>query len=139
MWVSAFATRGLCYELIRHLLRWHGRGGIALLLGQPVRAETMRILAAKFHATDADLALVRTALDIAEHIPAAPKAALAAVTDPDDVPIVASALAGRAEFLVTGDKALLDLGAIGGMHMLSPRQAWLKFGINVDNPHDRES
>ena len=124
VWISAFATRGLCYELVRGLLRRHGRGDIEVLLGQPVREEILRILVEKFHATENDLAPVRTTLDIAEPVPAAPGKPLPAVTDPDDVPVIASALAGRAEIFVTGDQALLDLGSIEGLHILSPRQCW---------------
>lgn len=126
VWVSAFATRGLCYELIRSLLRRHGRGDIEVLLGQPVREEILRILAGKFHATESDLAPVRTALDIAESVPAAPEKPLPAVTDPDDVPIIACALAGRAEIFVTGDQALLAMDSIEGLYILSPRQFWLR-------------
>lgn len=126
VWISAFATRGLCYELIRSLLRRHGRGDIEVLLGQPVREEILRILVEKFHATEGDLASVHTALDIAESVPAAPGKPLPAVTDPDDVPIIASALAGRAEIFITGDQALLDLGSIEGLDILAPRQFWLR-------------
>jgi predicted nucleic acid-binding protein len=124
VWISAFATRGLCYELIRSLLRRHGRGDIEVLLGQPVREEILRILVEKFHATEGDLAPVRTALDIAESVPAAPEKLLPAVPDLDDVPVIASALAGRAEIFITGDQALLDLSSIEGLHIVSPRQFW---------------
>ena len=44
--------------------------------------------------------------------------------NPADAVIVASALAGRAEVFVTGDKELLDLGNAEGMPVLSPRQFW---------------
>lgn len=47
------------------------------------------------------------------------------IPDPDDAPIVASALAAGADLFVTGDKALLDLGAVAGMTIASPRECWL--------------
>jgi predicted nucleic acid-binding protein len=44
--------------------------------------------------------------------------------DPDDEPIVASALAGKAQVFVTGDKALLELGSVEDLPIVSPRQFW---------------
>ena len=44
--------------------------------------------------------------------------------DPDDEPIVASALAGGAKAFVTGDKALLKLKTIEQLPIISPREFW---------------
>lgn len=42
--------------------------------------------------------------------------------DPDDNAILASAIAGKAEYLVTGDKRdLLSLDAVGGMQIVTAR------------------
>ncbi len=46
------------------------------------------------------------------------------IPDPDDVPILAASRAGEAECFVTGGKALLELGTLDGMLILSPRQFW---------------
>ena len=40
--------------------------------------------------------------------------------DPKDDMLLALAQAGEADFLITGDRDLLDLGAIGGTRILSP-------------------
>jgi putative PIN family toxin of toxin-antitoxin system len=48
------------------------------------------------------------------------------IRDRDDLLILASALAGRAEVLITGDKELLDLGSIQNLEIISPRQFWEK-------------
>ena len=127
VWVSAFTTRGLCDELIRLLLRRHGLGNIEVLLGKPVRDETIRVLVEKFHATEGDVAPVRTAMDLAHNIPASSVDPPAIIADPDDIPVIACAIAAGTNILVTGDKALLELGKIGNMVILSPRQLfeWL--------------
>ncbi len=42
--------------------------------------------------------------------------------DPDDNPIIATAIAGAAQYLVSGDKHdLLDLGAVAGVRILTIR------------------
>ena len=48
----------------------------------------------------------------------------ASISDPDDIPILACALAAKAPFFVTADKALLALGMIEGMAIVSPRECW---------------
>lgn len=42
--------------------------------------------------------------------------------DPDDDLILGTAIAGDANYIVTGDKHLLVLGTYGGIEILSPRQ-----------------
>lgn len=40
--------------------------------------------------------------------------------DPHDEPYLQTALAGRADYVVTGDRDLLDLGAVDGIPILTP-------------------
>lgn len=122
VWVSALATRGLCEDIVRSLLRRHGRGNVTVLAGEPVVAETMRILTEKFHASESELSLVRTAFGIAKHAPAVNDDPPVEIPDPDDVPIIVCALAAGAEVFITGDKALLDMHSIAGMSIISPRE-----------------
>ena len=44
-----------------------------------------------------------------------------AFDDPDDLPVLGTAVAGHADVLVTGDQQLLGLGAYQGVAILSPR------------------
>lgn len=46
--------------------------------------------------------------------------------DPDDDHVIASALAARADFLVTGDLDLLELEAVEGISILTPAAALLE-------------
>jgi predicted nucleic acid-binding protein len=46
------------------------------------------------------------------------------VRDPDDEWVLASAIAGEAEMLVTGDKDLLTVAADSPIEILAPRDAW---------------
>ena len=124
---SALMGHGLCRELLDRTLTGH-----TVLLGAPVREELCRVLTSKFH-VPADL---WRELDLKlrefEHAPSATIPVGAAVPDPTDVPILACAIAAKAEVFVTGDKALLDLGSVDNVPILSPRQLWLKLAGFAD-------
>lgn len=45
------------------------------------------------------------------------------VADPDDDVVIGTALAARADFLVTGDRGLLDVGAYQGTRIVSVAEA----------------
>lgn len=115
---AALATRGLCAELFEVALQSH-----ELLVSESVLAELERILPEKLgHSelvTKGFIALLK-----AEALLVATEHVAPSLPDPDDEPIVASALAGNADVFVTGDKALLELDSIEGMSLRSPRQLW---------------
>ncbi|HTC22198.1 MAG TPA: putative toxin-antitoxin system toxin component, PIN family, partial [bacterium] len=46
--------------------------------------------------------------------------------DPSDDPILGTALAGMADFLVSGDKDLLSLKRYEQIRIVSPREYWAK-------------
>jgi len=115
---SALTTRGLCAELFEVVLQSH-----ELLTSDPVLRELERILPGKLgqseEVTKGFINLLHThaLLVTTEHpFPSLP--------DPDDEPIVASALAGNANVFVTGDKALLQLQSVEHLPIISPRNFW---------------
>lgn len=124
VWVSGFATRGLCADLLRVALRWHGLGDFELLTCAAVHAETRRILRDKFKATEADLALVRTAMAAAREVVEGDWTPPPGFPDADDAPIVGAAIAAATTFLVTGDRCLLELQEVDGVAILAPRAAY---------------
>jgi predicted nucleic acid-binding protein len=48
------------------------------------------------------------------------------IKDADDIPILACAIAGKADVFVTGDKELLSLRKAEGLVVVSPRELWLQ-------------
>ncbi|MEA1890873.1 MAG: putative toxin-antitoxin system toxin component, PIN family [Pseudomonadota bacterium] len=115
---SALTTRGLCAELFEVVLQSH-----ELLTSNFVLHELERILPAKLGQSEEvtkgfiNLLHTHSIIVTAEHpFPSLP--------DPDDEPIVASALAGNASVFVTGDKALLQLQSIEHLPIISPRKFW---------------
>lgn len=53
-----------------------------------------------------------------------PRARISHSRDPDDDTFVHAALVGGADWLVSGERDLLDLPAMGDLRILSPAQAW---------------
>jgi predicted nucleic acid-binding protein len=78
----------------------------------------------RFHATESDLVHVRVAMDVTQNVPASSADPPDDISDPDDAPIVACALAAGAELFVTGDKALLAMQSVGAMSVVSPREMY---------------
>lgn len=118
--VSAFTTRGLCADLFRLVLAEH-----ELLTGEVVLEELQRVLARRFKIpasiSNGILELLRSQ---AITVPRPEAPAVTGLTDPEDEWVIASAIAARAEVLITGDRALLSVQAIGSMPIYSPRGFW---------------
>ena len=116
---SSIATRGLCGELLEIIIHDH-----ELLTCQPVLKELQRVLAGKLRlpeaVVDGFLGLLKSEAQLIE----SRKTPSVAIKDADDIPILACALAANADVFVTGDQALLDLRAVDGLPIVSPRQLW---------------
>jgi predicted nucleic acid-binding protein len=44
--------------------------------------------------------------------------------DPDDDVVLGTAIAGRCDVIVTGDKEIQMVGMVAGLKIMSPRQFW---------------
>jgi len=128
---AAFATRGLCADVLRAVLADH-----ELLVGEVLFGELERALRAKLALPEAQIAVVRAALVTPDPVPRPLEPDPLVVSDPDDAWVVATAVAGRADVLVTGDVALLaaaPAAAAGApLPILSPRGFWtfLRGGVH---------
>ena len=119
---AAIATRGLCSELLEIIIHDH-----ELLTCQAVLDELERVLAKKLRlpppVVAGFLGLVRaegTIIKPPREIPPI------RIQDAGDIPILACAIAGKADVFVTGDKELLDLRKAEGLVVVSPRELWLQ-------------
>ncbi len=118
--VAAFATRGLCADVLRHVLAEH-----ELLLSDQVLSELKRTLRDKIRLPPAEIENV-VALLAHQTVVATPREPLTGLrlADADDVRILTAALAARADVFVTGDAEVLALGQAASLAIRSPREFW---------------
>ena len=117
--VSAFASRGLCADLFELVLLDHD-----LVLGRNVLREMSKALRGKLKvsATHASQIIDFVAAEAVQVVERADP--VEADVEADDALVLGEALAAQAEIFVTGDAALLDVGRIEGLLMVSPRRFW---------------
>ena len=117
--VSAFATRGLCADVFRVVLAEH-----TLLTGEVVLRELGRVLAARIGLPPGIVREIDEFLREYEVVPKPPTRAALPPRDPDDQWVVASAIGGRADVLVTGDRDLLNIATDAPIKIIDPRGFW---------------
>jgi putative PIN family toxin of toxin-antitoxin system len=117
--VSAFATRGLCADVMRQVLAEH-----ELVIGEVVLRELRKALRVKLKLPPATVTAIEELLRESEEIPRPRTPSELEVRDPDDRWVLASAIAGRADVLVTGDRDLLEVAAQSPVRIIDPRGFW---------------
>ena len=117
--VSAFATRGLCADVLRHVLAEQ-----VLVVGEVVLGELRRVLTAKLKLPAATVAEIEQFLREYEVIPRPLAPCSLEIRDPDDRWILATAIDGRADLLVSGDQDLLTLAGTAPLRIVDPRGFW---------------
>lgn len=101
---------------LRRVVEEHDR----LILSKPILDELLGILGRKFSRDAEELAHVAVFLSDLAHF-VKPRRRLSVVKDEPDNRILECALAGRAEAIVTGDRAMLALREYRGVRVVSLR------------------
>ena len=117
--IAAFAARGLCQAVFEYCLDNH-----EILLSEPLLEEVSRNLEKKLKlpiATADEIAgFLRAHAILVEPVEVDPEIC----RDKKDLMVLATALAAKASYLVTGDRDLLDVKQYRGCPILSPRSFW---------------
>jgi putative PIN family toxin of toxin-antitoxin system len=117
--IAAFVARGVCAELLEYCVREH-----EVVTSEAILEEVRRNLVDKIKVTIAQaeqtVRLLRTRLQLVEPIALESQVS----RDADDDLVLGTALAGRCDAILTGDRDLLDLGSHPGIAIVSPRGFW---------------
>ena len=116
VFIAALVADGLCRDLVRVRVLPH-----TLITSEPLLQELRTISRAKFAVDPVELPLLAQLNEEAEIVtPAELRGGVC--RDEDDDVVLATALAGKAEVIVTGDEDLLVLKKFRGIEILSPRK-----------------
>jgi putative PIN family toxin of toxin-antitoxin system len=117
--VSAFATRGLCADLFRRVLAEH-----QLITGEVVIAELRRVLRDRIKVPAPTVAAIEQLLRDQVVVPKPAEPHPLPIRDTDDRWVLASAVAAKADVLVTGDSDLLEVASQAPLPIVPPRAFW---------------
>jgi putative PIN family toxin of toxin-antitoxin system len=116
---SAVATRGLCADVLREVLAEHELVTCPQILSELQRALQDKLAVPRQLVHD----FVRLLRHDSIHCEPGRLPAIK-LKDKDDSGILAAAIAGGADVLVTGDKEMQGIGAVERVRIMSPRQFW---------------
>ena len=117
--VSAYTARGICADLLRYILAEH-----ELLTGEVNLVELRHVLRDRFNASPELIATVEAELRDETIVPKPAKPSPLSIRDPDDRWVLASAVDGHANLLVTGDQDLLAVARQAPLAIVDPRGCW---------------
>lgn len=117
--IAAYATRGQCYDLLEHCARAHTIVSSPVLLVELREKLTKKL---KFSAESATelIEILHARVELIDPPPLQPPAC----RDPDDDWVLATAIAGDCQCIVTGDKDLLVLNPFRSLGIVSPADFW---------------
>jgi len=117
--IAALISHGICAELFEHCLTSH-----TILTTEWVLGEYHRSLRKKFsfdkHLTEESLSFLKTNLTVVK----AQTLKKRVCRDADDDNVIAGALSGKADCLITGDKDLLILKKFKNIPIIPPKDFW---------------
>ena len=119
--VSAFATRGICTDIVTVVLAEH-----QLVIGETILSELARILRTKMKVPNAAVSEIEALLRREAVVLSRSADPGIELRDQDDVAVLGEAIEGLASVLVTGDRDLLDAAKDLPIETLSPRGFWEK-------------
>lgn len=117
--VSAFATRGLCADLVQVVLAEHD-----LVIGETVLVELRRVLGRKLESARSMIDETEEFLRREAMVASQSTSIAVELADPDDAVVLGEAIASGCDALVTGDQDLLEIADGAPIPILSPRQFW---------------
>ena len=119
--IAAFAARGLCNALFESCLENH-----EIILCDLILSEVAKNLQEKIRLPDVIIQQILVLLKSHSKLVVPHKVDVKACRDEKDPMVLGSAVAGKVQYVITGDKDLLSIGEFQNIKILNPRAFWLK-------------
>ncbi len=117
--IASFATNGLCKDLFEFCLK-----ETEIILSEAILRELEKNLFKKLRIPHSRIETIKGLLLEQAYLVQPIQLPSNACRDSDDIVILATAVAGKADHIVTGDEDLLVLKEFRGISILSPRDFW---------------
>ena len=118
--IAAHISRaGVCSELMEDVLLRH-----ELVISELILGELRRELRDKFSFAEPDIRAIDSFLRSASLTVTPTELPAESCRDPDDIPVLGTAVAGLTPFVITVDRDLLALGTFREIAILRPREFW---------------
>ena len=121
-------TRGVCERLLD--ICWENAPTIVIVCSEHILGEFADNAETKFGVPAEEVAESVDKLRYRVEIVEPSEVALDACRDADDLPVLGTAAAGNANYLVTGDRDLLVLKSFHGIPIVSPREFYDLVGVS---------
>ena len=117
IYIAAFATHGVCHLMLESCITEHGVFISDFIFGE-VKEKLIKKIKLPPETVDEIISYLGE-----QAIVINPKNLVSGVCrDPDDDNIISLGIAVKAEYIVTGDKDLINLGQYASLHMVSPKE-----------------
>lgn len=117
--VSAVATRGLCTDVLREVLKSH-----QLMISPGLLSELERALHEKMRVPEELMSEFIGLIQQESVLSASGKLPGIALLDRGDLEILSAAWKGKSDLFITGDMELLKFGQFQDLEIISPREFW---------------
>jgi putative PIN family toxin of toxin-antitoxin system len=129
--IAAVISRaGTCATLLEDVLNDH-----KWITSDFILRELSRKLRDKFKYPEDEIAEIRETVMISAEFVTPVEIPSDVCRDPNDLPILGTAVAGRAEVIITGDKDLLALETFRGIPIVRPGEFWKLLGSLWESPN----
>jgi putative PIN family toxin of toxin-antitoxin system len=122
VWISGIFWHGLPHQILE---MWKA-GDFEIIVSEAILTEIERKLSEKAIEFKIETEVVNEWLDLitGEAIFVQPQDKIQVCRDPDDDLFLEAAVEGRADFIVSGDKDLTDMGKFREIKLVTPRQSY---------------
>ena len=117
IYIAAFATHGVCHLMLESCITEHNVFISDFIFGE-IKEKLIKEIKLPPETVDEIISYLGE-----QAIVTNPKNLVSDICrDPDDDNIISLGLAAKAEYIVTGDRDLLDIGQYASLHMVSPKE-----------------